>query len=151
MTIERERLLRVQACAAMRLRKTSRILSEYYNKAMLASGLHANQYALLVGPYLKPGMTFSELARILALDRTTLARNLRILQRRGLIAIQPGEDLRMRTIRLTDRGQNAMRKALPLWEEAQRRVTAAFGEAKVARLFGYLDELERFTETPAQV
>jgi len=147
MATERERLLNIQNCAGMRVRRAARTISEFYNEVMASSGLHANQFVMLVPPYLKPEMTVSELAQIMALDRTTLARNLKVLEDRGLLTLLPGEDQRTRVIHLTEQGQQAMMEALPLWERAQQQVIAQLGAEQVSQLFSFLDELEALPDT----
>ncbi len=146
MPTERERLLNIQKCAGMRMRRASRIINEFYNRIMQSSGLHANQYAILVPPYLKPGMTLGELAKTVALDRTTLARDLKVLEDRGLIKLKKGNDQRTREIHITGLGHQTMLKALPLWEKAQHQVTAQLGKAQVEQLFDQLHELENLPD-----
>ncbi len=151
MPTERERLLNIQNCAGMRMRRANRIINEFYNRIMQSSGLHANQYAILVPPYLKPGMTLGELAKTVALDRTTLARDLKVLEDRGLIKLERGTDQRTREVRVTEQGHRTMLKALPLWEEAQRQVIARLGKTQVDQLFGHLHELENLSSTVPSV
>jgi DNA-binding MarR family transcriptional regulator len=147
--LERQRLLQAQGCVNLRLRRATRALSEFYNRAMEPSGLHGNQFTLLIPPYFKPGLTINQLAHFTGLDRTTLARNLKLLEARRLISIKPGQDQRTRVIHLTELGRQALLRALPLWEQAQRQVTAALGATELDRLFGDLDSLEDLRETPS--
>jgi DNA-binding MarR family transcriptional regulator len=145
---ERVRLGQAQNCANMRMRRAARELSEFYDRILAPSGLHGNQFTLLVRPYLQPGLTINELARLAGLDRTTLARNLRLLEERGLIAVRPGADLRTREIHTTELGRQALLRALPLWERAQREVTAALGEPRRRELYGDLDAIEQLNRAP---
>ena len=142
MTSERERLLNGLNCANMRLRRTGRALTDFYNAVMAPSGLHANQFTLLIPAYLNPGLTINQLARIAALDRTTLARNLKLLEEHQWITLSSGEDLRTREIRLTETGRQALLAALPLWEQAQRQVATSLGQNGIEQLFAMLDRLE---------
>ena len=70
------------------------------------------------------------LARSLGLDRTTLTRNLKPLEREGLVASSPGKDQRVRLLRLTEAGQRTLQRAYPLWEEAQAKVVKALGQRR---------------------
>lgn len=149
MSSERERLLQIQNCVGMKVRRASRTISDYYNEVMQPSGLHANQFIMLVPPYLKSDMTISELAQIMELDRTTLARNLKVLEDRGLLKLLPGEDQRTRIVHITELGRETMLTALPLWEQAQARVHTLLGADRVDRLFSFLDELENLPENAA--
>jgi DNA-binding MarR family transcriptional regulator len=129
------------------MRQVTRAMTDFYNAIMEPSGLHGNQFTLLVPPYLQPGITINQLARMAGLDRTTLARNLKLLEERQLIAIQPGEDQRTRVIHVTDAGREAVIKALPLWEKAQQQMVDALGQAGLNQFFGYLNQLEEPLKT----
>ena len=68
------------------------------------------------------------------MDRTTLTRNLKPLEKQGLIRTIPGEDRREREITLTGTGQSILAKALPLWKRAQQQVAKELGGIRMARL-----------------
>ncbi len=151
MGIARERLLKARRCTNMRMRQATRALSDYYNAVMEPTGLHANQVMLLIPPYLQDGLTISRLAEIEALDRTTLARNLKLLEDRELIVLQPGEDQRTRVINITERGRQILEAAFPLWEQAQQEVDALIGANDLAQLYSTLDKLrDRVEKHPSQ-
>jgi DNA-binding MarR family transcriptional regulator len=115
---------------------------------MQPAGLHGNQFTLLIPPYLKPDMTISELAEYAGLDRTTLARNLKLLAARRLISVGPGKDQRTRLVRLTAAGRRAVQHALPLWERAQHQVEESLGRAQLTALHAHLDTLEHALPMP---
>lgn len=140
--LEKDRLLNVQNCMNMQMRRSTRILTDFYNACMKPSGLHANQFALLVPPFLKPGMTISELAEFSGLDRTTLARNLKVLEDRQLVGVQVGNDQRTRVIHVTEQGQQVVGQALPLWEQAQAQVIERLGATQLDQLYNVLSQLE---------
>jgi DNA-binding MarR family transcriptional regulator len=75
------------------------------------------------------------------MDRTTLTRNLQVLEKRGLIAINPGEDRREREVTLTASGMEVLVQAIPLWEAAQERVRQGLGEEKMQNLLADLSEM----------
>ncbi len=139
---ERERLLKVQGCTNIRMRRAARAVSDLYNAIMEPAGLHGNQFTLLIPTYLVQGLTISQLARLVDLDRTTLARNLNVLEERGLISLQPGDDQRTRVIVITDLGRQTLLEALPLWEKAQQQIYEYLGEAHLAELLRSLEMLE---------
>ena len=70
----------------------------------------------------------------LELDRTTLTRNLGILEREGLVAVGPGKNGRTKTVALTADGRSRLRSATPLWREAQERVLGRFGRRRWSAL-----------------
>lgn len=146
MPTERERLLNVQNCANLHMRKAARVLTDFYNSVMGSTGLHSNQFSLLIPPYLSPDMTINQMADISGLDRTTLARNLKLLEEHGWIEVHPGDDQRTREVHLTESGRQILLEALPLWEQAQEQVNALLGQGGLAQLFTYLDRLEELPQ-----
>jgi DNA-binding MarR family transcriptional regulator len=114
-------------CVAKHLRWSSRIISNFYDQKMQHTGLHANQVTLLTVPYLAGPISINKMAAHVGLDRTTLVRNLKLIEQRGLITIKPGRDLRTRIVTLTPTGQETLVAALPLWEEAQRKTLELLG------------------------
>jgi DNA-binding MarR family transcriptional regulator len=131
-------------CNATAMRKASRRLTQMYDDALEGCGLRSTQFAILVELYLwlKEPPTVAELAAKLVMDRSALGHNLRPLAREGLVALQEGtEDRRRRHVGLTLRGRAKVREALRLWEKAQARFNAVFGESRAAKLRATLLEI----------
>lgn len=82
----------------------------------------------------------SELSRIVGLDRSTLGRNLRVLERQNLIRFEGAKDERARVVVLTPEGEAALAKARPLWGEAQHTMRHILGKHTDA-LLGQLAKL----------
>ena len=79
--------------------------------------------------------TISGLAKGLVMDRTTLTRNMKPLEKQGFIRIIPGkEDRREREVTLTLAGQEILSEALPLWKTVQQSVVESLGQSRVTRL-----------------
>ncbi len=145
MPTERERLLNAQNCANRHLRQAARGLTEFYNSVMVSTGLHSNQFSLLIPLYINPRLTINRMAELTGLDRTTLARNLKLLDERGWVALHPGEDQRTHEVHLTDSGRQKLLEALPFWERAQEQVNSSLGQGGLAQLFNILDRLEELS------
>ena len=80
-------------------------------------------------------MTINALAAEMVMDRTTLGRNIRPLQREGLLAVAPGQsDRRSKELRLTEAGIERLRTAVGGWARAQERFDAIFGAERAAEL-----------------
>jgi DNA-binding MarR family transcriptional regulator len=75
--------------------------------------------------------TITDLAEILAMDRTTMTRNLKVLRDRGLVELH--------RIALTVEGRRAAAAALPLWEQVQARFVASLGTQRWESLIDELD------------
>lgn len=123
-------------CCATALRKASRRLTQLYDDALEPSGLRSTQVAILFELNARSATppTLAELARALVIDRSALGHNLRPLERDGLVALLEGEDRRQRRVVLTSQGKARYRDALPLWQAAQERFLAVFGEPEAASL-----------------
>lgn len=116
-----------RVCFALHARMTARLLSRVYDAAMRPTGLRLAQFGLLGA--VAHGSTASEtaLAERLGLERTTLVRNLKILEEKGWIEPAPG---RGRSVKhqLTEAGRQKLESAIPLWQAAQRQVETKLGE-----------------------
>jgi DNA-binding MarR family transcriptional regulator len=129
--VQRARCLTVVSeCTGFGLRKAARALGRIYDEAMAPTGLRATQFNLLVALSLAGEAPVVKVANGLGLDRTTLTRNLGPLERDGLVESVADADRRVRRVRLTERGHEALAAALPRWEQAQSRVVAALGKAR---------------------
>jgi DNA-binding MarR family transcriptional regulator len=124
----REELAEVAAgCACKRLRRAARAVTQLYDEALRPSGLRITQFTLLVAVAMGEPVPITRLADALSLDRTTLARDLKPLAGRGLVEITAGADRRMRVVRLTGPGREALGRAYPLWRRAQARIAEGSG------------------------
>jgi DNA-binding MarR family transcriptional regulator len=134
-------------CVAKQLRWSTRIISTFYDQKMRDTELHANQVTLLSVPYLAGPISINKMAEYVGLDRTTLVRNLKLIEQRGLVTIKPGQDLRTRIVTLTPAGQEMLVTALPLWEEAQRKTLEMLGaqHAELVKALAMVNKLESAT------
>ncbi len=125
-----------RACACANLRKAARVVTQVFDEALAPSGLRATQFTLLVTNRLAGESTINELAERMAIDRTTLSRNLKPLVRSGLLEVQLGEDSRTRLVQITPAGERTLEEAYPLWQQAQRETVSALGEERHEALLG---------------
>ena len=136
------RLFGIEQCNCMALRRAARRISQKYDDALAPAGLRATQFAILAMLRDAQGWNVQDLADQLDLDRTTTGKNLRPLERDGLVALKVSEaDRRSRTILLTDAGRKTLAAALPLWLEAQRRFEEQNGRRRSRELRQTLAEL----------
>jgi DNA-binding MarR family transcriptional regulator len=116
-------------CATMR--RATRAVSRLYEQELRHAGLRGTQYSLLrtlhdMKARYPEGAAQGLLADLVAMDQTTLTRNLRPLARRGWVVIRPGQrDKRERIIRLSPKGKAIVEKAHSRWQVAQRRFAEA--------------------------
>jgi DNA-binding MarR family transcriptional regulator len=136
--IEQDVRARVQRCVCGNLRMAARLVTQRYDDALRPTGLRFMQFTLLARLRAADNLTMTELAQQLALDRTTLTRNLKPLIERGYVQIISGKDRRERLVTMTDSGRKALREALPHWEQAQDSMTAGLGEETTSALLDLL-------------
>jgi DNA-binding MarR family transcriptional regulator len=125
-----------RACACANLRRAARAVTQLFDEALAPSGLRATQFTLLVTSRLMGESTINELAERMAMDRTTLSRNLKPLVRNGLLEVRPGEDGRTRLVWITAAGEQALEEAYPLWQQAQQEIVGVLGEERHEALLG---------------
>lgn len=141
-------------CACNQLRRATRGITALYEAAMAPSGVKVTQLPILVGLGSEGDLSVTTLADALALDRTTLTRNLKVLQERGLIRItEDAADARVRMVSLTLEGSRVLAVALMRWEEIQSMVEEHFGRDRLRALYEELsalgDALSAETRSPA--
>jgi DNA-binding MarR family transcriptional regulator len=129
-------------CVCTRARRAARSLTSRYDAALKPVGLQITQFSLLrtidrMGP-----VNVSTLAEAMLLDRSTLGRNLTVLERRGMLVLTGGADQRDRSVTLAPSARRLLQQALPRWEEAQRLVSKTLGKRGVADLSSLLEKLE---------
>ncbi|MGF1622867.1 MAG: MarR family winged helix-turn-helix transcriptional regulator [Rhodomicrobiaceae bacterium] len=129
-------------CTCFRLRKASRAVSQIYDHFLEPHGLTITQYGLLAQLVQHDGISIGALAEKLIMDPTTLTRNLRPLERDGLVlfASDP-EDRRTRRLQLTEKGRATHKTARPAWIEAELHIDEMLGETEAPALNAALDHL----------
>jgi DNA-binding MarR family transcriptional regulator len=133
-------------CTCGELRKAARAITLLYDNAFKSSGLLSTQFNVLQAIYNIDSMRISDLANKLGMDRTTLTRNLSVLEREGFIKISQGKDHRARIVTTTQKGRNSVTKTISLWNEVQRKVKDQMGESAWRELMQNLGQLLRVTD-----
>ncbi len=67
------------------------------------------------------------MANLLVMDRTTLTKNLKPLQKRGLVRSVTGPDRRKTLLRITPEGEALVARAYPHWRKAQSQIVEGLG------------------------
>jgi DNA-binding MarR family transcriptional regulator len=117
----------VADCACEGLRRAARAVSKVYARALAGVGLTPTQLAILVATRLHGSLPLSRLAQGLHLDRTSLYRAVRPLERSALLDLGPGRTQRERVATVSARGDRVLQEALPIWESTQQRFIDALG------------------------
>ncbi|MFB6679946.1 MarR family winged helix-turn-helix transcriptional regulator [Streptomyces sp. NPDC056390] len=131
-----------RSCNNLALRKAARYLGATYDKALAPTGLRATQFSILQKLSTHEQITISSLAEMIAMDRTTLASNLKPLAREGLVTVEASPtDRRARIVTLTPDGLARMTAALPHWRTVQSEFEERFGGDKAAQLRAALEDI----------
>lgn len=130
------------ACANMNIRRAARQIGKFFDERMAGSDIRATQFSLLVLVDRHAPAPISYIAEAIRMERTTLTRNLNVLERQGLVEVQAGTDARMRLYSLTDQGKKAVQDTQLLWSEAQSDFLSRFGERRWEALRAELKALE---------
>ncbi len=136
----------LKACACRNLRMTTRVVTQYYDKALQSTSLRSTQLALLVDISSREYTSVGELANILLMDQTTVTRNIEILKKNGYVKVKADdEDSRKRLISITEKGMAKLNEALPLWEDAQLKIEQKIGKDKFRELLDTLAFIQGIT------
>ena len=126
--------LLVESCACTRLRTAARLITRAYDEALRPSGINASQLAILAAIDVGDATSIVTLAKRLDVDRTTLSRNLKPLEKMNLIRLGPEGWKRSKTMHVTAEGQRRLATAAGLWEHAQAGFLDRFGKAQWKRV-----------------
>ncbi len=121
-------------CYCATMRQTARAVTLAYNQALKPAGIEITHFTVLAILAVNPGLTTGDLALLLVMDQTTATRTLRLMEKCGLLAWQPGLDRRHKRWTLTVTGQDKFAVAQPLWSAAQLSVERLFGSATTESL-----------------
>ena len=130
-----------KACVCHNLRKTSRAITQFYDKLLAPSGITTTQFALLRAISIGNSSTITEISKEMYTDRTTLTRSLELLEKQAFIQIESSGDRRKRIVTITSKGKARMDKAFPLWEKAQDIIMEKFGKGNWREIKMGLNEL----------
>jgi len=123
----------IDTCACTRVRSAARLMSRAYDEALRPSGVTAAQLAILAAVDVGEATSIAELSKRLAMDRTTLSRNLKPLQRAGWIGLGAEGWKRSKTVHMRPQGKLRLARAKMLWHGAQASFLKRFGKAQWMR------------------
>ena len=136
-------------CHCQALRQAARRASAFYDAALAPFGLRVSQFGILARLRRDGPRSIQALAADLAMDRTTLGRNVRPLERDGLLcAAADPADNRSRLLSVTPRGAALLEAAWPAWSAAQAGFEARYGAAPAAELHAALQRVVAMLRSP---
>ena len=133
-------------CACLKVRTAARAVTRLYDDAFRPVGLRATQLSVLVAVASSEAVSIASLSRTLGMDRSTLTRNLRPLEEQGLVVLGPEAHHRSRTLSITPKGDQLLRKTLPLWEKTQENLRDGLKKPHWTNLHSELDHVIKSAE-----
>lgn len=115
-------------CLVMNTIVAARKLLRRYDAKLKPFGVTAQQFWLLAAIRFHPGEPVALLAQRVFLDRTSLTRNLDVLERKGLVRRVAGVAGNARLCELTEPGNTLLDRLLPEWERAQSELMAGLSD-----------------------
>jgi len=114
-------------CHCYAIRQLSTKITKIYDEALLESGLKITQYAILKYISNLKNTNLNKLSISMGYNRTTLGRNIRILERKELIYLDKGKDKRELDIRITKNGLKILNVAAKCWKKINTEITKKLG------------------------
>ena len=121
-------LLETTRCLCLASRRAARAITRQFDRALRAHDIKATQFTLLAALALKGSQSISELAEFIGAERTTLTRNLAVVEGHSHVSIRPGSDARSRVVSITANGRQTLRRAFPAWRKVQEGLTETIGQ-----------------------
>lgn len=111
-------------CLVLTTVAAARTLLRNYDAQFKPFGVTVQQFALLGAIRFHPGVPVATLAQRVSLDRTSLIRNLDLLERKGLVQRASAATGNARICKLTDQGDALFDRLVPEWQRAQAELRA---------------------------
>ena len=132
-------LASVQNCTCFNVRRAARVITQFFDAEVRRHGMRPTQTPILGALQAKSGWSMVEMSEWLGMDRTTLLRNLRPLQRDGLVRGKGGGRGGHVELEITAKGRAALAETRPAWRSAQDKVVATLGKERWSAI---MDDLE---------
>jgi len=122
-------------CACASARQVARVLTQLYDSRLRGAGLEAPQFALLITLEKLEPCSQVDLGRRHALDKTTVSRNLKLMERNGWIQSKVGADRRAREFTLTSAGRKHLAAGKPEWDKVQNELQSVLTPSQWKAMF----------------
>jgi DNA-binding MarR family transcriptional regulator len=129
----------VENCVCFNLRWVARAVTQFYDAEMRRHGIRPTQGSILASLQAKDSWNMAELSEWLGMERTTLVRNLRPLQRDGLVQVDGGGRGTRVELKITAKGRKQIEKITPAWKSAQSAVVKTLGEKRWSTILSDLE------------
>lgn len=133
-------LTAMENCVCFNLRWVTRTFTQFFEAQLRQHDLLPTQTPILGALAARQEANMAELSDWLGMDRTTLVRNLRPLERDGLVKVNGRGRGGKVTLAITPKGKSALARLMPEWRAVQQKAIKTLGEKRWAAI---LRDLER--------
>ena len=134
-------------CLARRVLLLNRTISGLYNEVLRPLGITIAQLNFLVIVAKRGPVSHGEVAKRLNMDKSTLSRNVRLMEDHRWLSVSAGESGRSQSLTIEPRGRKLIEKALPLWQGAQERAKELLGERGARSMYSAAEAVSEQLET----
>jgi DNA-binding MarR family transcriptional regulator len=126
-------------CVCFNLRWVTRAVTQFFDAEMRRHSIRPTQGSILLALQARNSWNMAELSDWLGMDRTTLVRNLRPLQRDGLVQASGGGRGNRVEVAITAKGRKQIEKLTPAWKSAQSAAVKTLGEKRWSAILSDLE------------
>ena len=129
----------MENCVCFNLRRVTRVVTQLFDAEMRRHGIRPTQGSILASLNSRDSWNMAELSDWLGMDRTTLVRNLRPLQRDGFVKVVGGGRGNRVELTITTKGRKQIEKLRPAWKSAQNAVVKTLGAKRWSAILSDLE------------
>ncbi|WP_312363811.1 MarR family winged helix-turn-helix transcriptional regulator [Ensifer sp.] len=128
-------------CYCILLRRASRRVTSLYDDALAPIGINLAQFSLLRNIRRAEPISLTDLGQRTELDRSTVSRNVKVLEKMELVVVANSQDQRETAVGLSDKGRQVLAEGAPLWDGVQAAIEAKLGDDASGQLKALLQTL----------
>ncbi len=125
-------------CLLMNTIRTARILTRRYDNRIRSFGVTVVQFSVLMTIRRHPDEAINALAGRIAMERSTLTRNVDVLVRKSLVKKQSSGRGNAKVCRLTTDGERLLDELIPYWSAARQELRTRLGDTNGDDLLRFL-------------
>ena len=126
-------------CVCFNLRRVTRTVTQFFDAEMRRHGIRPTQGSILLALKARESWSMAELSDSLGMERTTLVRNLRPLQREGLVKADRRRARRSGGTDDHSQRPKEIEKFMPAWRSAQSAAVKTLGEQRWSAILSDLE------------
>jgi DNA-binding MarR family transcriptional regulator len=130
-------------CMVLNTRMAARAITRRADRKLKVFGITSAQFTILGSMANYPGRSVTEMAHAIAMDRTTLSRNLKLLELKGLVSTAPAARGNGRIGAVTPAGTKIIENVSPEWRNFQAEVRVALTAPDFDTILAGLRQLAR--------